>query len=161
MNLGGGDLFFAVVAWVHGIAATAWVGGSIVFALVLRPASRIDPEAMRRVIGPITAVYREIVDIAVITILISGILLTLDRLTSHRADAVYVSVLAVKIALALGMFYLVWVLRKSPPGSGPRTGIAGKLSWLLGYNAIVALGLIVFFLADLLTAIFQANLRAS
>lgn len=160
MNLDGGELFFAVVAWVHAIAATAWVGGSIVFALVLRPVSRIEPEAMKRVIGPISAVYREIVDIAVIAILISGILLTLDRLTSQRADAVYVSVLAVKVALALVMFYLVWVLRKSPPGPGPKRGIAGRLSWLLGYNAIVAVGLVVFFLADVLTAIFQANLRA-
>ncbi|MBI2964709.1 MAG: hypothetical protein HYY34_00735 [Chloroflexi bacterium] len=150
----------AIVAWIHAIAATAWIGGSIVFAVVIRPVSRADPEGMQRVLGPISSVYRELVDIAVIAILISGVILSFDRLTSPDADAVYASVLALKLALALVMFYVVWMLRRASPGTPPRGRILGRISWLLGYNAIVALGLVVYFLADVLAAVFQANLRA-
>jgi uncharacterized membrane protein len=155
------DLFMVIVAWIHAIAATAWIGGSILFALVIRPASRADPEGMRRVLGPISSMYRELIDIAVVAILISGIILSFDRLTSPDADVVYASVLAVKIAIALVMFYAVWVMRKAGPSTTTtRNRWLGRISWLLGYNAIVALGLVVYFLADVLAGVFQANLRA-
>ena len=160
MSFGLPDLFMVVVAWVHGIAATAWVGGSILFAFVLRPAAKVDPDGMRRVMGTIASLYRDLVDLAVIAIVVSGVVLTFDRLTSPDADAVYVSVLAVKIALALVMFYVVWTLRKAGPGAQPKDRLLSKVSWLLGYNAIVALGVVVYFLADILAAVFQANLRA-
>lgn len=160
MNFGLPDLFMAIVAWVHAVGATAWIGGSILFAVVLRPASRLEPEAMARAMATISRFYREIVDIAVVAIIVSGVILTFDRLTSPEADAVYAAVLGVKIALALVMFYLVWVLRKAGPAGEPSPRWLRRASWLLGYNAIVALGLIVFFLADLLTAIYQANLAA-
>lgn len=160
MNFGLPDLFMAIVAWIHAISATAWIGGSILFALVIRPASRADPEGMRRVLGPISSMYRELVDVAVVAILISGIILSFDRLTSPDADVAYASVLAVKIAIALVMFYAVWVMRKAGPSTPPRGRWLGRISWLLGYNAIVAMGLVVYFLADVLAAVFQANLRA-
>lgn len=160
MSFGLPDLFIAIVAWVHAIAATAWIGGSILFAFVLRPASKVDPEGMRRVMALISSLYRELVDIAVIAIVISGVILSFDRLTSPDADAVYASLLAIKVALALVMFYVVWVLRKAGPGAPPTGRWMSKLSWLLGYNSIVALGLIVYFLADVLAAVFQAGLRA-
>lgn len=160
MNFGLPDLFMAIVAWIHAISATAWIGGSILFALVIRPASRADPEGMRRVLGPISSMYRELVDVAVVAILISGIILSFDRLTSPDADVVYASVLAVKIAIALVMFYAVWVMRKAGPSTPTRGRWLSRISWLLGYNAIVALGVVVYFLADVLAAVFQANLRA-
>ena len=34
----GGDLFLVVVRWIHVVAAAAWVGGSIFYLFVLRPA---------------------------------------------------------------------------------------------------------------------------
>lgn len=87
-------------------------------------------------------------------------ILSFDRLTSRDADAAYASVLAVKIALALVMFYIVWIMRKAGTGAAPTGRWLSKISWLLGYNAVVALGLVVYFLADVLAAVFQANLRA-
>lgn len=161
MNFGLPDLFMAVVAWVHAIAATTWVGGSILFALVLRPAAKLDPEGMRQVLGAVSSFYRELVDVAVVAIVVSGVILSFDRLTDPEADAVYASVLAVKIALALVMFYVVWAMRKAGQGSPTRGRILSRLSWLLGYNSIVALGLVVYFLADILAGVFSANLQAA
>lgn len=160
MNFGLPDLFMAIVSWVHAVSAAAWIGGSIVFAFVFRPAARLDPDAIRRVMAPVSSLYRELVDLAAIAIVVSGVMLSFDRLTSRAADPFYASVLAVKVALALLMFYAVWATRKSGRGAPPRGRWLSKLSWLLGYNAIVALGLIVYFLADVLAGIFQANLRA-
>jgi uncharacterized membrane protein len=116
---------------------------------------------MRQVLGAVSSFYRELVDVAVVAIVVSGVILSFDRLTDPEADAVYASVLAVKIALALVMFYVVWAMRKAGQGSPTRGRILSRLSWLLGYNSIVALGLVVYFLADILAGVFSANLQAA
>ena len=160
MDLSLTDIFLLITRWVHAVSAVAWVGGSILFALVLRPAMKIEPEAMRRVMAPITRYYREMVDIAVVAILFSGIILTLDRLTDRAATTTYGVVLGVKIALALVMFYQVWNLRQSPAGEANAPGWLRRASWLIGYNALVALGVIVYLLANTLAVLFDNALRA-
>lgn len=161
MDLGVIDAFLLVARWVHAIAAVAWVGGSIFFAFILRPAIRIEPDALGRAMGTLSRFFREIVDLAVVAILITGIVLTFDRLTDEAATAAYGAVLGVKIALSLAMFYQVWNLRQTGGVDAPAPRFLRKASWLLGYNALVTLGVIVFFLADLLGVLFESALGAA
>ncbi len=160
MDLSITDTFLLLARWVHAISAVAWVGGSILFALVLRPVAKIDPEAMGRVMGPITRYYREMVDISVVAILFSGIVLTLDRLTDEAATATYGAVLGVKLGLAAVMFYQVWNLRQSRSSEIQTPRFLRRVSWLLGYNALVALGVVVYLLANTLGVLFDNALRA-
>ncbi len=162
-DISAADWLILVARWAHITGALAWVGGSIFFALVLRPVSSAQPDAMRAVIGPIGAVYREIVDISVAAVLVSGIVLMFDRLTGNDATVAWVAVFAVKLTIALWMFYLVWRLRQAgyrPPTAQEASGVLGRVSWLLGYNALVLFGVIVFFLATLLRELFEKSLAA-
>lgn len=154
------DIVLLIVRWAHAVAATAWVGGSILFAFVLRPAMREEPEAMSRAMRPIGRYYRELVDISVVVIIFTGIILTLIRLTDRAATVTYGVVLGIKIALAFFMFYLVWNLRQTGGRPPQKPAWLRRFSWLLGYNAIVALGVIIYFLADLLVIVFDNALRA-
>ncbi len=145
--------------WVHAIGAVAWVGGSAFFAFVLRPVERANPDIVRPVLRSIGPVYRELVDIAVIAIIVSGLVLMFDRLTGNDASPTWFIVLGVKLALALWMFYLVWHFRQSDfiPTDRP-TGISARISWLIGYNAMVFLGVIVFLLASLMRVLFETTI---
>ncbi|MCH8911830.1 MAG: hypothetical protein IH867_13980, partial [Chloroflexi bacterium] len=107
------------------------------------------------------SVYREMVDIAVIAIIVSGLILMFDRLTGDDASPAWFIVLGVKLALALWMFYLVWNFRQSDfsPTVKP-TGISARLSWLVGYNAMVFLGVVVFLLASLLRVLFETTISS-
>lgn len=147
------------IRWVHAIGAVAWVGGSAFFAFVLRPVERANPDIVRPVLRSIGPVYRELVDIAVIAIIVSGLVLMFDRLTGNDASPAWFIVLGVKLALALWMFYLVWHFRQSDfvPTEKP-AGVSGRLSWLVGYNAMVFVGVIVFLLASLMRALFEATI---
>ena len=156
-----GDWFMLLVRWVHAIGAVAWIGGSAFFAFVLRPVEAANPELVRPVMRSIGPVYRELVDIAVIAIIVSGLVLMFDRLTGNDASPAWVIVLGVKLALALWMFYLVWRFRQSDfnPAERP-AGISARLSWLVGYNAMVFLGVIVFMLASLMQALFETTISS-
>lgn len=162
-DISAADWLILVARWAHITGALAWVGGSFFFAVVLRPVSTANPEAMRGVMGPIGSVYREVVDISIAAVLVSGIVLMFDRLTGNDATVAWVVVFAVKLAIAIWMFYLVWRLRQTgyrPPESGGAHGAMSRLSWLLGYNALVFFGVILFFLATLLRELFEKSLTA-
>ncbi|MDA1256965.1 MAG: hypothetical protein O3C10_03865 [Chloroflexi bacterium] len=150
-----GDGLIVLVRWLHALGAVAWVGGSAFFGLIVRPAQRIDPDGVGRVIGRFTGPYREMVDASIIAIVVSGLILMFDRLTGDDATVVYFVVLSVKLIVAGWMFYMVWSLRRAGFIPESRSGLTQRLSWLFGYNALLAGGVIVFLLAGFLRAIFE------
>jgi putative copper export protein len=154
-----GEWIMLFVRWAHAIGAVAWIGGSIFFVFILRPVERANPDLVRPVLRPLGSVYRELVDIAVIAIIVSGIILMFDRLTGGDASVQWFIVLAVKLALALWMFFLVWRFRQSDFDSTEKpSGIAARMSWLIGYNAMVFIGVIVFLLASTLRVLFESSI---
>ena len=154
------EILLLIARWIHAIAAVAWIGGSVLFAFVLRPVGKLEPEAMGRIMPHVGRYYREIVDLSIVAIIFTGLILTLDRLADEAATATYGAVLGAKLGVAIVMFIQMWNLRQS--GGNAKTGPAWmqKLSWLLGYNALVFMGVIVYFLANLLAVLFDDGLRA-
>jgi uncharacterized membrane protein len=161
------DWILVAIRWGHALAAVAWVGGSMFYLLVLRPVwRRRDPgsEASRAV----ATEFRGLVTTAMAVLLVTGTVLTVSRLTSDGATGPYIAVLCVKIALALYLFYTVWLLRPSaeglrrPPNAA---GLAGTESrWrrarsrLTSTTAVLIIGVVIFGLADLLDALFEQGL---
>jgi putative copper export protein len=160
-DISAGDWIMLFVRWAHAIGAVAWIGGSAFFAFVLRPVERANPDLVRPILRPLGSVYRELVDISVILIIVTGLILMFDRLTGNDASPTWFIVLGIKLALAVWMFYLVWHFRQSDfdPTAQPK-GLAARLSWLIGYNAMVFIGVIVFLLASLLRVLFESTISS-
>ena len=163
----GGDLFLVVVRWIHVVAAAAWVGGSIFYLFVLRPALRRSPEAGRKINEATAAEFGTLVDTCIFVILATGVILTFNRLTAGVTGPSYGLVLAAKIALSVWMFILARgrrrrtalldMYRQNPdPPSGRFRKILSALS---GYNTIAILGVIVLLLADLLNTLYEVAIR--
>ena len=150
------DWLMWLVRWAHAVSAVAWVGGSIFFAVVLRPVLAANPELGRQLMGPVGSIYKELVDAAVLALIVSGLVLMFDRLTGNQVTPTWFIILGIKLGLALWMFYLVWRFRRSGYQPTPGPGVLRRVSWLLGYNAVVAIGLVVFLLAGLLGTLFEA-----
>ncbi len=146
------DWFLLLIRWLHALAAVAWVGGSIFFLAVLRPSLRDTPQeaALNRIAGQ---EFRNLVDTAIWALLVTGAILSINRLTSGYASGAYGLVLGVKIALAVWMFYLVWFRqrRSTVPPDKERT-VRATFS---ATNLILILGLLVILLADLLRDLFE------
>ncbi len=109
------DWFMLAMRWLHGVSAAAWVGGRIFFLAVLHPATTSSPQhaTLNRIAGQ---EFRSLVDTVIWVLLITGVILSNDRLTSGHSSGTYGAVLGLKIALAVWMLYLVWLFGiRSPP----------------------------------------------
>ncbi len=155
------DWFLLLIRWLHALAAVAWVGGSIFFLAVLRPALHNNPQeaALNRIAGQ---EFRNLVDTAIWVLLVTGVILSINRLASGYASGAYGLVLGVKIALAVWMFYLVWFRQRRSTSPSPQEPEVATSFLLRAASAtfsatylILILGLLVILLADLLRDIFE------
>ena len=161
------DVFLLAVRWLHLASAAAWVGGSLFYLVVLRPAMRRSADSTRPVSAAAATEFRALVDTCIFVLLATGIILTFDRLTADVVDMPYVATLSLKIALSVWMFALAQgrrrrtalldAFRETAPASSRLQKIARTIS---GYNAIVILGIVVFLLSDLLKVLFEMALAA-
>ena len=155
------DWILVAIRWGHVLAAVAWVGGGMFYVLVLRPALRRTqaqtPEASRAV----GAEFRSLVNTAIGVLLLTGVILSVARLTNAAVTVPYVAVLAVKISLALYLFYVVRFLRgrSYPDETATATGWFSRArSGLTSTTGVLIIGVVVFGLSDLLDALFESGL---
>ncbi len=137
----------------HTLAGGVWVGGSLVYLLVITPALRLG-KAAPEVGAAIATQFRRLVNISIVTLLLSGVYLMFDRLTTTTVGAAYVVTLAVKIALALTMFGLA-VFQAQEARRPAR--LRGRM-WRLAPRLILALGVVVFLLGAVLNGLFDVAL---
>ena len=160
-----GDIFILGVRWIHTLAGVTWVGGSLFYLLVFRPVLRKYSSCLDSTMS-VANRFRAVVDTAVVVLIITGVVLAFDRLTSKYTDVSYVSVLGVKAALSLWMFWLAGVIQKRrhfrvnrPTASEQNlaTGLTNRV--FASANLIAIIGIIVFLLSDLLQALFEDALK--
>ena len=151
------DIILLIIRWAHALAAVVWIGGSLFLLLAGRPALR----SLRNEIGDSSGLvgralaveFRPIVATAIAVLIVSGVILTVDRLTSEAAGIAYTAVLVAKIALAVYAFGIAWLL---PRRREQRVG--GIRGALLGPVTLTIIGVIVIGLADVLTWLFERGL---
>lgn len=161
------DTFLLIVRWLHLVSAAAWVGGSIFYLIVLRPALRRSPEGSRLINLATATEFRALVETCVYVLIVTGVILMLHRLTPGVVGTSYIVVLGAKIALSIWMFALAWSRRRRTSvteafradDAQPTTKLGKVLRAISGYNMIIILGLIVFLLSDLLKILFEMALR--
>ncbi len=149
-----------IAQWVHTLAAAFWVGGGLVYLLVIRPAARRAEGGGQTLADE----FRGLVDIAVIAMVITGVVLAFDRLTSQHAGVGYAAVLGVKLALTLWMFWLAGVIRRRRPrpATAPRAAAAPRTGWrqlMDAANQVVVIGVVVFLLSTVMQALFERALQ--
>ena len=143
-----------IAQWVHTLAAAFWVGGGLVYLLVIRPAAQAS-DGGRTLAGE----FRALVDVAVIAMVITGVVLAFDRLTSQHANVGYAAVLGVKLALTLWMFWLAGVIRRRRPRPAAPPPKTGWRQLMDSANQVVAIGVVVFLLSTLMQALFERALQ--
>lgn len=143
-----------IIRAAHIIAAATWVGGSMMYLLVVMPALKLG-NAAPAVAARIADLFRRMVNICIGVLLLSGAFLTFDRLTETSLGLSYIVILTLKILGALGLFVLAIYLgqsniRRLAKRSTRLSKAAPKL--------MLVLGIIVFLLGALLNVLFDATL---
>ena len=141
-----------LVRVAHILAGATWVGGSIMYLLVVIPALRVAGPAPA-IAAKIAVLFKQMVNVCVWVLLLTGAYLTFDRLTQTTLGLPYLIVLGCKIALALVMFLLAFYIGQSNIRRlAKRTTHFSKAAPQL----MLALGILVFLLGGVLNQLFQA-----
>lgn len=142
----------------HLLAAAAWVGGSFFYLVVALPAMRSGGargiEGPGGIAGQMAALFKRMVTICTGVLLLSGAYLAFDRLTTTTLGWPYLSVLALKILVALCMFALAIYLGQSNVRRLAKR--ATRLS-RVAPQLTLALGILVFVLGALLNILFETS----
>jgi uncharacterized membrane protein len=150
------SVFHVVMRVAHILAATIWVGGSIMYLVVVIPALR-NGGAAPAVAAQVATFYKRMVNYCIGVLLVSGAYLTFDRLTQTTLGTLYVVVLALKIATALGMFFLAIYLGQSTIRRlAKRTTRLSKAAPQL----MLALGILIFLLGAILNNVFEVSIAS-
>ncbi len=119
---------------IHAMAALIWLGGGLYYYIAIRPlstnpdASDFSRQAQRR--------FQEWARPATLVMLVSGVILLFEGLSSNTAGVTYAAVLALKIVAALTAFWLVSIRGRS------RFTSRAQVALTLGMSAFV-LGVLI------------------
>ncbi len=145
-----------VLRFIHVLAAALWVGGGIV-VLAARAAPNIAPQsgmssaALGRTVG-------RLVGTGFAVFVVTGVLLTFNRLAEQSIDAAYIAVLVSKTLLALAMFRLAVPGRRP---AEPRAATSDRRPWWQSRTAlIVGLGLAIYLLSLILNEMAELGFRS-
>ena len=141
------ELLLAAVRWFHAAAAAALVGGSAFYLLILAPALRRGGATAETVQKAVDSGFKELVDLSLVVFVVSGGLLTFERLSGGAASTLYVGLLALKILLAVLLFGWAFRVRR---GAGWQSREA---------RMMVGFGFLVILLASVLKTVYEAGLR--
>lgn len=159
------DIFHIFIRWAHLVSATIWVGGSLFWLLVINPASKKTSSNLIEFAKKMSSEFRSLVTTCIFIMIITGVIMTFNRITPGNIGATYLIILGVKIILVLIMIYLVRTKRKLPEYltkditntiSNSKTSIIAKA--FSSYNLIVLIGLIVYLISDILKLIYEISL---
>jgi len=157
------EVFLLIVRWLHNIAAITWIGGSLFYWLVLRPNYRksLNNDVLN---GLVLKQFKGFVDTSILVLLVTGIIMTFDRLTGGFIGVPYAAILGIKFLLALWMFYIVLSKSQRLLLTTIHNTSESKSLWqkagetLVSYNTLVVLGVVVFLLADILSQLVEKAL---
>ena len=142
-----------VMRTAHVLAGGVWIGGGIMYLLVLTPAFQVA-KASAEVRAAVGRYFRRLVNICISVLILSGVYLIFDRLTAVSVGPSYIVTLVIKVLLALAMFGLA--LFQAQEARRPLRK-RGRL-WRLAPLLILYLGIVVFILGAALTYIFESGL---
>jgi putative copper export protein len=143
-----------IVRFAHILAAATWVGGSILYLVVVLPALRRGDPAPA-VAAQVAALFRRLVNICIGVLLLSGAFMVFDRLTQTTLGLPYLVVLSLKIVSALAMFIVAIYLGQS---NIRRLAKRSTRFSKAAPQLMLALGIFVFLLGALLNVLFEATI---
>lgn len=149
-------VLLGILRWIHVVAAAMWVGGGILYLTLAR--LRIGAVASAAPDSGLGQAFGRTLRLGVAVFIVTGAIMSAARLAEPAVTSVYVGTLAVKLALALVMFWLALPRRRATPeaalsGLRPRSLVRQRAGWITG------IGLIVYALSIALNELVESTLR--
>jgi uncharacterized membrane protein len=144
-----------LVYTAHALAGGVWIGGSLVYLVVITPALRLGG-AKPEVSAQVARLFRTLVNVCIGVLVVTGVFLVFDRLSTITVGTAYVVALTLKILVALTLFGLALYQAQEARRLARNRG----LFWRLAPRLILALGVVAFLLGATLMLLYEAQLTS-
>ncbi len=149
-------VLLGILRWIHVVAAAMWVGGGILYLALGR--LRIGAVAGTAPDSGLGRAFGRTLRLGVAVFIVTGAIMSAARLAEPAVTGVYVGTLAVKISLALVMFWLAIPRRRAASEAAgsdlrPRSLVRERAGWIIG------IGLVVYALSIALDELVEGTLR--
>ena len=142
------DIILLIAKFIHAISASVWLGGSFILLLSRKQISQLSTN--------FGIIFKDTVNASIILLVSTGIILSLDRISTDKPSNVYLTLLGFKVALSFWLFFLVWKFRSNKYLD--ILNLNKKYSWIFGYTFFVISGVSIFLIAEILSLIVEKNL---
>ena len=142
------DIILLIAKFLHAISAAVWLGGSFILLLSRKQISQSSTD--------LGIIFKDTVNASIILLVSTGIVLSLDRITTAKPSNIYLILLGFKVALSFWLFFLVWKFRSNKYLNIVNTN--KMYSWIFSYTFFVISGISIFMIAEILSLIVEKNL---
>ena len=151
-NITGFGIFFLLIKLIHITASTIWVGGSLFFLLVVNQSITRENKFIK---GILRTNFKQIVDLCIWILLLSGVILTVNKLTSNSATVIYGSLLGFKLALVAWVTFLIWFKKSTKSYFSEETITKNQMlkEFFSRDRLLVILGIAIIYLSETLANI--------
>jgi len=139
------DIIRLMSKFLHAISSSICLGGYII---LLFYKDRIIESTKE-----LGLFFKDIVNASIIILLTTGIILSIERISSVNVSNIYISLLGFKVILSFWLFFLVWKFRTNQYQNfiNPKN----KFSWVFSYTFFVISGILIFMIAEILSSIIE------
>ena len=145
------------------MAAAIWIGTNIVQMIFGKSTITMNRSSKKQLeMHQFGRVFKPLVDICIVVLIATGAIIVFNRLTSNDITIAYVVTLGIKVALTAWMFILLHAERRQMASIGnldkkyDQSGWFNRTKFLLsGYNGLTVVGIVVFFLSELLRSLYE------
>ena len=148
-------LIFSMM-FLHLSSASIWLGNITCITIVLNIKHLKLSEST---IKNILEILNNISDITTITLILTGVILSIMRLSSGMINNYYLIILIIKIFIALSIFIYIWAKRGKIKTSINMMNTQNKTK-TSKYYLILFLGMSLFFLSELLRYYYEQQITS-
>ncbi|MBM31998.1 MAG: hypothetical protein CL764_03970 [Chloroflexi bacterium] len=139
------DAILLISKFLHAVSASVWLGGSIILLIYRKNINQSWKD--------LGFFFKDIVNASIVLILSTGIILSIERLSTENVSNIYIILLALKIILSLWLFFLVWKFRTNKYET--LINSKNKFSWIFSYTFFVISGVLIFLVAEILSTLVE------
>ena len=105
------EFLIFIINLLHAISASLWIGGCVfMIGITINNEFKILSNS-GQVFVIISSTLREIVNGSMIIIFLTGIIMTIQKLSLVQTDTSYAVILGVKILISIGILFRIWQFR--------------------------------------------------
>ena len=151
-----GDALIFTILFLHLLSASIWLGNITCITIILNIKHL---KLSKSTTTNILEILNNISDITTTTLILTGVILSIKRLSLGVINNYYLTILIVKVIIALSIFIYTWAKREKIKSSFNTSDLQTKTK-TSKYYIILFIGMVLFFLSELLRYYYEKQITS-